>query len=80
MISLVIYYLTSQLVLIRTLQDLMTRVGIGQADLADDCITDQQPCNNHQGRIQDFSKGGSQANGYMYKLYYIILQLFTLLF
>ena len=24
-----------------------------------------------QGRIQDFSKGGSQGNGYMYKLYYI---------
>ena len=28
-----------------------------------------QPLN--QGRIQDFSKGGSQGNGYMYKLYYI---------
>ena len=25
----------------------------------------------YQGRIQDFSKGGSQGNGYMYKLYYI---------
>ena len=24
-----------------------------------------------QGRIQDFSKGGSQGNGYIYKLYYI---------